>query len=563
MFCLLLFGYSGLSGRPLSLHEARLPECSREMYWNGDWVIPRSGGRPWLERPPLPHWVTVGTSVALGQKCDSVWVVRLPAAVMGGVSVLLVAWMAGRWFGRAVGMCGGLILATAYEFFQYSSLAEDDIYLAALETVAIAPFVLVQFPRGREADGRVSFWGGRPWAVTLFFVVLGLTNLVKGPLVGAAVVGASVGVFLLLGRDGVSIRRYFWVWGWIILVALTVAWPLAVYHRYPEVMENWRFDYAGGTRQYDKPFWYYPLTLLGELAPWTPAVVVGLLVTWKMRGARPLRRSGLCGAGRLCLLWCCRCRTGNIIIIWCRVLAPWAILGAIGILQIARRMFEWKESVRRPMFGLLALGLPGAAAFLLLHRKIPGPLAVTVNLAIAWVVCVTVFFHGLRVRRGGPMMAALVAGIAIAYCWGESYLPDQTTQDTVFLKRVEAEVAQGQPLMINSDLHGELDFFRIGFYLRPDARLLHNLSFLRDERIHDPTVYVITRARDVGKLETLGAVEAVLQSARTRRENSPGDRFTLFRLTFRTDLQRYPAPREISTMEAMGRKTGPWCGSPL
>src|SRR6266550_3951258 len=146
LLCILLFGYSMVSGRPLSLHEARLPELSREMMRSGDWLIPRSGGRPWLERPPLPHWVTIAVSAMLGQRSDQVWVVRLPAALAGMLVVLLTAWVAARWFGRWVGICSGLILATSYEFYAYSSLAEDDIFLAALVMTAMALFVKLEFP---------------------------------------------------------------------------------------------------------------------------------------------------------------------------------------------------------------------------------------------------------------------------------------------------------------------------------------------------------------------------------------------------------------------------------
>src|SRR5271156_2227571 len=87
-FCLLLFGYEMFSGRALSMHEARLPETSREMLEHHNWLFPESGGRPWLERPPVPHWMLVGTSVVLGQHVDSVWVVRLPSVVMGTLVVL-------------------------------------------------------------------------------------------------------------------------------------------------------------------------------------------------------------------------------------------------------------------------------------------------------------------------------------------------------------------------------------------------------------------------------------------------------------------------------------------
>src|SRR5258705_1880207 len=102
------------SGRPLSLHEGRLPELSREMMQSHDWIIPRSGGRPWLERPPLPHWITIATSAILGQRCDRVWVVRLPAVLMGTITVLLTAWIAARLFGRNIGLASGLILPTCY-----------------------------------------------------------------------------------------------------------------------------------------------------------------------------------------------------------------------------------------------------------------------------------------------------------------------------------------------------------------------------------------------------------------------------------------------------------------
>ena len=110
-----------------------------------------------------------------------------------------------------------------------------------------------------------------------------------------------------------------------------------------------------------------------------------------------------------------------------------------------------------------------------------------------------------------------------------------------------------------------MDFFRNQFYVRSSAVLLHNLTFLRDERLHQPSVYLITRASDEPKLRELGEPSIVLQSSKTRREKSPADRFTLFRLTFDPHLRRYPAPSpdSITTKQAMDRDAGPWCGPPL
>ena len=572
LFCLALFGYSMFSGRPLSLHEGRLPEVSREMMRNGNWLIPMSGGRPWLERPPLPHWMTIATSAVLGQHCDSVWVVRLPAAIAGVVAVLCTAWIAGRLSGRGIGLLSGLILATSYEFYEYSCLAEDDIYLAAIVTAAVALFVRMEFPGDTgipPSEKHPHFFGARHWPLSAFFALLGLTNFAKGPLVGAAVVIAPLGAFLLLPLDFSRIRKYVWLWGWLAFAALTIAWPWAVYSKYTiEAIDNWKFDYTG-TSEYDQPFWYYPIQLLGALAPWTPAVFVGL------------RQTAVCAF---------RDRTSAERFLWCWAifpilvlslphrkhhhylvpsLAPWAILCAIGLRTVARSMFAGTPWSRTPRFGLLFFGLPGAVAILLFHSKIPGPLPVTIFLAFGWLVCVGIFYMGLFRQDGRWVMGAVVIGLAVGFSWGQTFIPEQTTQDTIFLQRVESTVPRESPLFINSDLHGELDFFRTAFYLRGDARLLHNLTFLRDEKITAPAVYVVTREWDEPELAALGKVEIVLQSiksrpsGRARKAKLAHERFTLYRLTFSPDLMRYPAPEHISTMQAMGRKPGPYCGPAL
>lgn len=575
LFCLALFGYSMFSGRPLSLHEARLPEVSREMLRNGDWLIPQSGGRPWLERPPLPHWITVAVSAVLGQHCDSVWVVRLPAALAGLVTVLLTAWIAGRLFDRWVGLCSGLVLATCYEFYAYSCLAEDDIFLAALVAAAIALFVKMEFPGGMGVSPMAlstakyrSFFGSRPWPILTFFALLGLTNFVKGPLVGAAVVIAPVGAFLLWPSDWSRLRKYCWLWGWLIFAALTLAWPAVVYLRYKtEAIDNWKFDYTG-TSEYDQPIWYYPIQLLGALAPWTLAHFLGLWKTFDraFRHRATAERFLWCWAVLPILVLSLPHRKHHHYLV--PSLAPWAILCAIGLRDVTRSMFNGPLWSRTPRFGSLVFGLPGAAAILLLHGKIPGPLFVTASLAVAWCLIIVAFYTGLFRRSARWVMGTAIIGLALAYSWGQTFLPDLTTQDTIFLHRVEATVPRAAPLFINADLHGELDFFRTAFYLRADAHLLHNLTFLRDETITAPEVYIVTREWDEPRLNFMGNVEVVLQSVKSRpsahakKAKLTHERFTLYRLTFRPDLIRYPAPSHISTMQAMGRKPGPYCGPP-
>jgi 4-amino-4-deoxy-L-arabinose transferase-like glycosyltransferase len=563
-FCFVLFGYAMFSGSPLSLHSARLPECSREMMANHDWMIPRSGGRPWLERPPLPHWITIATSLAFGQKCDSVWIVRLPAALMGVLTVLITAWIGGKGLGRRIGLCAAYALATAYEFWRYSTLSEDDIFLAAIVAGAIALFVLSEFSDRFATDTRVEFFGMRPWPVVGFFALAGLTNLAKGPLVGAVVVLGPVGVYLLWNSDWQKIRRYAWLWGGMIFLALMLFWPYMIYRRYPATIHNWLFDYSE-TEQYDEPIWYYFVQLPGVFMPWSIFAFVGLWMTARnaLRERGSFQRFLCCWAIVPLLLLSIPHRKHHHYLV--PSLAPWGILAGIGISAAADWLFSFPRKMREPLLGLCLYGIPVAAAIIILHRHIPGPTGVTIALSLFWITCVWMFYLGLKSKSRMMTFASVLIGLTVVYCWGESVLPDATSDDTEFLQQVEQTVPRDHLLTINSDLAGEMDFFRNQFYVRPDAVLLHNLSYLRDENLHAADVYIITRFSDQSKLQTMGQVESVLRSHKTRRQRSDADQFTLFHLTYNRDLVRYPAPLPdtITTMQAMDRAPGPWCGPPM
>jgi len=556
LFSLILFGFAGFSGRPLTMHEARLPETSREMLHHHQWLLPTSGGRPWLERPPLPHWLVIGAMKLFGggdQFWDRVWVVRLPSAVMGMLTVLISTLIARRWFGRTVGLLSGYLLATSFKFYQYSTLAEDDIYLGFLVALAAAFFSRAEFKASSCIEMR---WDGlntdTPWTKLAFFLVLGISNLTKGPLLGILILGSAIGgycvVSLIRQRSISSIRRYFWLWGFLVISVLTLAWPLWAYHRYPDVLDNWKYDYlgrmSGDYTAINEPWWYYPPKLAVGLLPWTPVALVGLLVlgilVWPGRtvAVEPVKVQASSWRQFLSSVRARGDATSNAgpqplsgywwVLCWAIVpllvlsipkgkhdhylvpfLAPWAMISALGLVQVG----AWVNAGRRTMWVILIL-------------------------------------------------------LGLGYCGGEAFIApgtDHTVDDTAFLLRCRGEVPADAPLFIDAKLGppGNLDFFRMQFYSRPDAVLLHNLSFLRDEKIKAAVVYVIARQRDLAILQQLGDAHQVDQSPRSHDMDKPAGRFTLYRLVFKAGLQRYPAPTAITSLQAMERAPGPWCGPPL
>jgi len=207
-------------------------------------------------------------------------------------------------------------------------------------------------------------------------------------------------------------------------------------------------------------------------------------------------------------------------------------------------------------------------AMWLLRDKIGAPAWSLAGPIAIWISCVGLFYYALQKARPPLLLGVCVGGILLGFCWGQTFIIDANdASDVRFIRQVESQVPLGCPLWIDASTSrqgkkGELDFFRIAFYLRPTAQLLQNLTFLRAQTIDSPEGFVVARRHDEAYLQQLGQVRVVCSSARTRREISPGDRLALFDLHFKPDLRRYPAlPADrISVMQAMGRAPGPFCG---
>lgn len=584
-FCALLFGYISISGRPMTLHESRLPECSREMMRTGNLLIPMSGDRPWLERPPLPHWIMIAVAEILRQHIDNEWSVRIPPALAGMTIVLLCARMSAKWFGRWTGLLAGLALASMYEFYYYSTLAEDDIFLALTVALTMAAFVEMEFFYHRWPRKEPGFWrsfvGWRPWPVVAFFGLLGLTSMTKGPIVGAGVILPPIFVFFVWqwcvqGRDWTRLRRYVWLWGWIATLVIGSAWHLYVARRYPDYLTNLRYDLQD-TTEFDNPWWYYFPTLLLVGLPWIPASIVGLWQSagqvWKKPAAgTEVTADRAAQTVAMRFLWCWALVPLIMLSIAHRKhhhymvpsLLPWGILAAVALPGIGRAMLKFPDRLRSVPVGLLVVGLPGALLLgeAVRHGKVPGPLWVGYGLVVVWIGIVTIYYLGTSRRETRWMFAAVLIGVGVAYSWGQSYWPNETVDDKAFLLHVNSTVPQDELLAVNAAV-GPLDFFQLQFYLRPTALLVHNISYLRSDKIDAQDAYVVGRAKDEEELAQLGTVTKVFASAHTRRQTKPDELFTLFYVKFTPGLKRYPPP-PVSVMAAMMRTPpGPFCGPQL
>jgi 4-amino-4-deoxy-L-arabinose transferase-like glycosyltransferase len=499
----------------LSIHESVLPQTARTMSHNGDWLIPRrDAATPWLENPPLPQWVTVALCAA-ADTCSQAWVARLAAGLTGALVVLLVTLMAARLFGSGIGLLSGFTMATSYEVVRYATLAEDEIFLALTSATAMACFVKAEFPRYVKAGpdpanrqaGALQIWGRRPWPVIGFFAAAGLTNLTKGVGFGPMIVLIPVACFVILAWDGARVRRYLWVWGLLMFALIGLWWPVVVALQVPGALELWTYDLfgrlSGGYALMNKPFWYYGVALLQVTAPWVFVIPVAGAITW--RSALFNRNS----PERFVWVWALSVPlvlslfSGKHHHYLLHSVAPWAMLAALGLRTVGRKLVA-PERFHRPatvvLFGLLAILY---SAFLSTHK--------------------TVHY-----------------------------------EDGVFLRKVTKTFPSG-PFLVDQSITDGLKAFQISFYLPySHTRGLHNLSFLKSDEITEDSVYVITEYSRRDELARYGDAKQLMQSDKTGRHQDAGSLLTLFRLTYDEHLKRVTTnDLRITPMQGMYRSAGP------
>jgi 4-amino-4-deoxy-L-arabinose transferase-like glycosyltransferase len=294
---------------------------------HGRWLIAEIQGRPRLEKPPLPRWITASLISLTARRDESI--VRLPNALAGLATVGLVYWLGRGLGGRSVGLASGFALASSFNFLVEMRQAGNDGFLALFTTLAL----LASWKRlhgsaeGDEVEPPGDRPGGRGWSV-VFYAALGLGFLTKGPVVLLMVGLTVVGYLATARRTASGLRALADGWGLAVFVVLALAWPVPVLLRDPAAARVWWLEMAQKTGTLDMPHdkvresvaldWFW-MTL-----PWTPMALVA--ASW------PLRKSARSERPRLAFAW-------------------WWAIGNLGVLAL------WK--VAKPSYYLPCL--PGVA----------------------------------------------------------------------------------------------------------------------------------------------------------------------------------------------------------
>ncbi|MEZ6139613.1 MAG: glycosyltransferase family 39 protein [Zavarzinella sp.] len=557
LLCWVYFGISLVIPRVFTTHETTHCINVREMFDSGSYLIPTYGGRVWLERPPVPHWLTGVGALLVGDIQDE-FAMRFPSILFSWLTVLLVAHLAAQVFGRITGLLSGLVLATMREFASYAVAPEADIFLAGIVTIG---GMLALKLLSRPAPQSTSFLGNRPTVYWLFYLVMGISHWTKGVFFGSMFIAWPILLWLIWTWDRRRFFALFWLPGILLFLGGAASWLLVASSNEPGVVDLWKNDYQGryNTDYMKEPAWYYAVQQPWNIFPWTIALVVGLVTTFsQIRGTTvspwrfvwlwaivpPIFFSLFNGKHHHYMLSC---------------LAPAAILGSQGL----QRMFSWFQQqprwFRHPALWSGILIPLGLGTILALAKKLPGPANLQTILLLAWVPLV--LFATWFVSRPQPRVALVgllmvITFIHIAAHYFRSKYLDNYAEDSRLIAEIRELVPPEEHVYV-LDEEEPLNASWNLYYLGRNARQLQNITFLRSTEIDRPTIYLLARGYHQEQLAEYGVAEQLLQSKRTRKEITPADRKTLYRLTFHADLIRVVPPK-ITPMQSTGRAPGPF-----
>jgi 4-amino-4-deoxy-L-arabinose transferase-like glycosyltransferase len=378
-------------------------------------ITPILYGKPWLEKPALYYWRTMGFYKELGV---SDWSARIPSAT-GALALIILAFLHLRRFRPGGHLDAALIMVSGVAIVAFARGASTDMQLAA-------PFCIGML-------GWYAWYetGKKFWLFDLYFFGAAAT-LAKGP-VAPFMALAIICLFLGLRREWSALRRTIWIPGVLLYLAMVLPWYIAVQRRNPTFAYEFFLQhnlerYATDLYRHHQPAYYYLIVLILGLMPWTAlsvrALVDGLqisLAEWKVR-FKPRRYIGHVRAGdafpEFLVLWALfpivffsfsgSKLPGYIL----PALPPLAILTGDYLFRIRRSGIPvWLRNTHAAFTGILTFVLLLCPQYMVYQRIVPAP-KIFVWSAIAGVAAALLVIF--VVHRSGVRRIAIVTLVPLA-----------------------------------------------------------------------------------------------------------------------------------------------------
>jgi 4-amino-4-deoxy-L-arabinose transferase-like glycosyltransferase len=281
VLCLvLIFGGLG-TNHLIPWDEAIYAKIAKNMAATGDFIVQRwKLQTDWYEKPPLFMWFMAASIKLFG---ITSWAVRLPSAIFGMSTVLLVYKFGKRLFNKTAGFISAFGLLTTVHFLYYSRASMLDVTATFFITLSLYLYYLARYEKNSKA------WWFSGASIGLAVMTKGVVGLLPYPIIGLSE------LYLLASREfGWSkelIKSYLKMVGTSLLVFMP--WHLAMWRIFGSGFINTYLGYHVWDRATEaiedkgNPFFWYVIVLRVSMRLW----FIDLLATVPFAIKRILQRN--------------------------------------------------------------------------------------------------------------------------------------------------------------------------------------------------------------------------------------------------------------------------------
>lgn len=272
-------------------NELRYLSIADEAIANGHLFAFYNHGIPYADKPPLYFWIVMLCRLLFGHhSCLALSMFSLiPAFAIVGIMDRWV--MKGKSAMNRMSVAG--MTLTCVMFLGTMVVLRMDMLMCLFIVLALWTFYRMYTGEGsrRQDSLTLPLW-------------IFLSLFTKGP-VGLLMPPLAIAVFLAVKRDWKGFRKYLGLKTWGIIAALSAVWLTCVWlEGGPEYINNLLFKQTVGRAvnafTHARPFWFYLVTLLWCLAPYTL-----LLIGSFMASLLPVRKAGAEKSSDLEILFLC------------------------------------------------------------------------------------------------------------------------------------------------------------------------------------------------------------------------------------------------------------------
>ncbi len=242
--------------------EGRYAGVAWEMLRSHSPMVPLLDGMPYFHKPPLYYWLAQISFALFGVHEFSA---RLPSLLGAWSAGAGLYWFVARYRSVAQARWAVVILALTPLFFGAAQFANMDMLVASMITLCVLA----------AADTALRRADGRPFrAMSIATGVLAALAVLAKGLIGLALPGAIVLVWLLLRRDMPGVRALLWVPALMAFAVVAVPWFWLMQAKFPGFFHYFfvyqhfeRFAQSGFNNA--QPVWFYVPIVVGLALPWS------------------------------------------------------------------------------------------------------------------------------------------------------------------------------------------------------------------------------------------------------------------------------------------------------